>query len=93
MALTILAVLLLLGIAAGVPLVWMLLLKKIAKKNSGQSISWVWGPRFRDGGVTYSQHNGVRFNMGVDNPNEHHNGRYGRRHHSKQHAQTKPWMK
>jgi hypothetical protein len=51
------------------------------------------GARYRDGGVTYSQYRGVRYNIVPENPNEQHNARYERRHHSKQHKQKKPWMK
>jgi hypothetical protein len=81
---TILGVLLVLALATVPPLLWVLLLTKRSKRISTPSINaGTRGPRYRDGGVTYSQYRGVRYNIVPENPNEQHNARYGRRHHSK----------
>ena len=51
------------------------------------------GPRYHDGAITYNQNRGIRSNIEVENPNAPHNARYKRRHASKKHMETKPWMK
>jgi hypothetical protein len=94
MADTILGVLLVLALAAIPLLVWVMLLTKRRKRISTSSMNAVTrGPRYRDGGVTYSQYRGVRYTIVPENPNVQYNARYERRHHSKQHKPKKPWMK
>lgn len=91
---TILSVLLVLAIASVPSFLWVLLLAKRSKMTSVRSMNAVTrGPRYRDGGVTYSQYRGVRYNIVPENPNERHNARYERRHHSSQYRRKKPWMK
>jgi hypothetical protein len=91
---TILVVLLVLAIGAVPPFLWVVLLTKRSKMISRPGMNAVTrGARYRDGGVTYSQYRGVRYNIVPENPNEQHNARYELRHHSKQHKQKKPWMK
>ena len=51
-------------------------------------------PRYRDGAISYNQDRwGVRWNVEVENPYALHNSRYQRRHATKRHQQTKPWMR
>ncbi len=91
---TILVGLLVLALAALPPLLCVLLLTKRSHMISRQRMNVTTrGPRYRDGGVTYSQYRGVRYHIVPENPNEPHNARYERRHHSRQHEQKKPWMK
>jgi hypothetical protein len=90
----ILIVLVTLAIVAVPSLLWMLLVVKGSKMTAGQSMNQLArGPRYRDGAVTYRQFEGVRCNIKIENPYDHHNARYQRRHRSGQHKQTKPWMK
>jgi len=94
MVATILFVLLVLAIAAILPLIWVFLLAKRSNMISRHEMNAVTpGARYRDGGVTYSQYRGIRYNIVPENPNEPHTARYERRHHSNQHQQNKPWMK
>ena len=91
---TILGVLLVLALAAVPPLLWVVLLTKRSKRISTPSMNAVTrGQRYRDGGITYSQYRGIRYNIVPENPNDQHTVRYERRHHSRQHKQKKPWMK
>jgi hypothetical protein len=91
---TILFVLLVLAIAAVPTFLWVLLLTKRSTMIARHRMNAVArGPRYRDGGVTYSQSRGVRYNLVPENPHEQHTARYERRHHSKQRKQKKPWMK
>lgn len=89
-----LSVLFVLAIAAVPTIALVLLLTKRRKMIARQSMNAATrGPRYRDGGVTYSQYRGVRYNIVPENPNDRHSARYGRRHYSKPHKQQKPWMK
>lgn len=91
---TILSVLLVLTVAAVPPFLGVLLLMKRSTRISRHSMNVVTRePRYRDGGVTYSQYRGVRYNMVPENPNAPHTARYEHLHPSKQHKQKKPWMK
>lgn len=91
---TIFGVLLVLALTTVPALFWVVLLTKRSKRMSPPSMNaGTRGPRYHDGGVTYSQYRGVRYNIVPENPNEQHNARYVRRHHSKAHNQKKPWMK
>jgi len=91
---TILFGLLLLALAAIPPLLWVVLLTKRSNLISRQRMNAITrGARYRDGGVTYSQYRGVRYNIVPENPHEQYTARYERRHHSRQHQQKKPWMK
>lgn len=81
---TILGVLLVLALATLPALFWVLLATKRSKRVSTSSMNaGTRGPRYRDGGVTYSQYRGVRYNIVPENPNEPHNARYARRHHAR----------
>ena len=81
-------ILLVVGLAVGVgPGLWMLFR---SKRGGGMINPLNQGPRYRDGGVTYNQVDGIRLNVHVVDP---HSVRYRRRHRAKQHKQTKPWMK
>ena len=91
---TILSVLLVLAIAAVPPVLWVMLMTKRSTMLSRHGMPAVTrGPRYRDGGVTYSQYRGVRYDIVPENPYNQHTARYERRHHTKQHKQKKPWMK
>lgn len=51
------------------------------------------GSRYRDGAVTYTQFEGRRFRLRVENPYQSHPARYEHRHCPKKHTPTKPWTK
>ena len=88
----ILLVVLALLVAIAAPILWIILIIKGKGTLPGQIIGPL-GPRRRDGALTYNESRGIRSNIAVEDPRDAHSPRYQRRHSSRQHKQTKPWMK
>jgi hypothetical protein len=79
-------------VVIAVPSIWMILIIKGKAAPPGQIIGPL-GPRRRDGALTFNDYRGLRTNVALEDPRDSHSPRYQRRHSSRQHKQTKPWMK
>ena len=85
-------VILALLVAIAAPTLWIMLIIKGKGTLPGQIIGPL-GSRRRDGALTYDEYRGIRTNIALEDPRDSHSPRYQRRHSSRQHRQTKPWMK
>ena len=88
----IIIIILALLILLGAPILGIVFVIKRKATRPGQ-IMGPFGPRHRDGVLTYNEYRSAHFNVQVEDPREGHNRRYQRRHSSRQHKQTKPWIK